>query len=87
MEHKNNLPSEDNEETIFHQMRRCLNTPDGKALLAHLCDTLMRGDLRGENVRDTYFNLGQRAVVEDLLFISEMEKNDGMARTATRSIT
>lgn len=68
---KKTLPSSDKKEKVEHSLRRCLNTVDGKILLNYLYDLYDRDNLRGTEVVDTYYNLGQRDVVMQLKFISE----------------
>ena len=65
------LPSSDRKEDVAHSIRRCLNTVDGRIMLNYLHEMYDSDQLRGSEVVDTYYNLGQRDVVLQLKFISE----------------
>lgn len=67
----NKLPSSDKKENVAHSIRRCLNTVDGKIMLNYMEEMYNGDNLRGKDVSDTYYNLGQRDVMMQLKFISE----------------
>jgi len=71
MAQKPKIPSSDKTEEVGHCIRRCLNTVDGQLLLNFLHEEYNRDNMRGPDVVDTYFNLGQRDVVMLLQTISE----------------
>ena len=47
-------------------VQNVLKTPEGKKLFAVLEDTFERKPLKGENPHETYYNLGQRDLVQYL---------------------